>query len=264
MVPEVTGAEPHRPVLIGVSLKMYFDPQATLRWSRSVAAAARAHEALRESRASLVVLPSLPVLHSVVDIFSGTGVQVGAQDLFWEDRGPYTGAVSGADLVQIGCRYVEVGHAEHRQQFGDDDRVVGMKVAAAMRNGLIPILCVGEEHDEGIAAAQAWCIDQLDSALGWIDPAAEAVSLVVAYEPVWAIGRDKSAGADHVVAVTSAITQWLELKPQLAGSPVVYGGSAGPGTFSELGNSVDGLFLGRFAHDPAALISILDEVVAVR
>jgi triosephosphate isomerase len=88
----------------------------------------------------LIVLPSFPSLPEVLSIFAGTAVEVGAQDLFWEDRGPYTGAVSGADLRQIGCSYVEVGHVERRRVFGEDNKVASRKLTAALRNGLTPII----------------------------------------------------------------------------------------------------------------------------
>src|SRR5665213_1368128 len=99
---------PHRQIEIAVSLKMYLDHAHTVSWS--------------------------------------TAVAVGAQDLFWEDRGPYTGAVSGADLRQIGCSYVEVGHVERRRVFGEDRKVARRKLTAALRNGLTPIICVGEDQ----------------------------------------------------------------------------------------------------------------------
>jgi triosephosphate isomerase len=239
---------------------MYLDSWSTLAWSKRVADMARRHEAFVRDRISLVVLPSMPSLPAVIDIFAGTTVQVGAQDLFYEDRGPYTGAVSGTDLAQIGCRFAEVGHAE-RRLFGDDDRVVQMKVAASLRNGLTPILCIGELHDSSMAAAQMWCLQQLESGLGWMVPDNVVAPVTIAYEPVWAIGKDQPANSEHVVAMCEAIKSWLRQRPHLSGSAVIYGGSAGPGTLSGLSDAVDGLFLGRFAHDPAALESILDEVL---
>lgn len=250
-----------RKTLIGVSLKMYFDPARTLAWSARVAEIVRHHDAVSSGSVSLVVFPSLPVLHSVIDIFAGTGVRVGAQDLFQHDRGPYTGAISGADLAQIGCQFAEVGHAERRRQFGDDDQVVSMKVAAAVRNGLTPLLCIGEPYNGPVASAGEWCLGQLESAVSLLSPANGNIALVVAYEPVWAIGQSEAAGAEHVIAVSTAIRSWLGQRPHLAGSPVIYGGSAGPGTLPDLGDAVDGLFLGRFAHDPAALDSILDGLI---
>ena len=247
------------PVFLGVSHKMYFDPQQTLSWSRAVADMARRSEAIRSQRVSLVVLPSLPVLASVVDVFAGAEVQVGAQDLFHEDRGAFTGAVSAYDLRQIGCGYAEIGHAERRAMFGDDDRIVRLKVAAAIRNGLTPILCIGEPQKTSREAAQAWCLQQLESALGWLVDERQSVPLVVAYEPVWAIGQSRAADDEHLQFVIPAIRDWLQQRPSVADARLIYGGSAGPGTLTRLAGLVDGLFLGRFAHDLAALAAILGE-----
>ncbi|MDA3920886.1 MAG: triose-phosphate isomerase [Salinisphaera sp.] len=252
-------AIPKRPRLIGVSLKMYFDVARTLAWSKEVAAIAGRHSALAGGQTSLLVLPSLPVLAKTVDIFADTPVQLGAQDLFWEDRGAFTGAVSGADLAQIGCRYVEVGHAERRALFGDDDAAVRLKTAAAVRNGLIPLLCIGEQEQGSVQDAGDACVAQLESALDQFDTVEGRVAVAVAYEPVWAIGQAEAASAEHVIAVSRRIRAWLRERPLLAGAALIYGGSAGPGTLAQLNDAVDGLFLGRFAHDPDALSTILDE-----
>lgn len=253
-------SQPQR--LIAVSLKMYLDPRQTLAWSRAVAELAARHEALRSGQAQLLVVPSLPVLSQVVDLLRPTGAMVGAQDLFWEDRGAFTGAVSGADLVQIGCRYAEVGHAERRSLFAETDAMVRDKTGAAVRNGLTPLLCIGEPTAGGSDQAIAFCQAQLASALDQFTPTDGVIPLAVAYEPVWAIGQPQAAASEHVAAVCRGIKNWLAQRPVLAGAPVIYGGSAAPGTLTELGDAVDGLFLGRFAHDPEALARIFDETLA--
>ena len=258
-LPEVTGGG--RPIVIGVGLKMYLDPAQTLAWSETVAAIARKHEAVVFGRVSLFVLPTFPMLSAVIDVFADTRVRVGAQDLFWEDRGAFTGEVSGADLRQLGCRLVEVGHAERRGLFGEDDEIVALKLAAAIRNGLRPVLCVGEHERGGVDEAGASCIRQLESALSRVDSDA-AAPIIVAYEPEWAIGAEQSAGSGHVAAVVATLRSWLDAQPRLSGSRVIYGGSAGPGLLTEFGSAVDGLLLGRFAHDPAALEAVLDEAVS--
>lgn len=251
-----TGAR----TIIGVSLKMYFDPRRTLEWTHQVAELARSHPALTTGQTELVVLPSFPTLPQVIDIVAGTGVAVGAQDLFYEDRGAFTGAVSGADLRQLGCRYVEIGHIERRRYFGEDDQIINLKVAAALRNGLTPLLCIGEFDDEPLDASTD-CIAQLDSAVAGLALGAGRLPLLVAYEPAWAIGMDQPASAEHVVATTTAIRSWLDERPALRGTPIIYGGSAGQGLLSELGGAASGLFLGRFAHDAEALNAILDEAM---
>jgi triosephosphate isomerase len=229
---------------IGISLKMYFGRARTAEWCRAVAGIARSHPAVTDGLARLVVLPSDPYLLDASAVFASTPVRIGGQDIFWEDEGPFTGEVSGAQLRELGCDYVEIGHAERRRLFGEDDEVIAAKTAAALRNGLKPILCVGEQRRSTVEAAAAECVAQLHS----------SGPVVVAYEPVWAIGADEPASPGYIAAVCRA------LRSHVSG-PVIYGGSAKPGLLTQLGEGVDGLFLGRFAHDPSAVAAILDEVV---
>lgn len=248
-------------VTLGVGLKMYFDPAGTAAWSAAVAELARTHDAVVDGLVDLFVLPSFPMIPATVAAFAGTRVQVGAQDLLWEDRGAFTGGVSGLDLVALGCTHVEVGHAERRRVFGEDDEVIGSKLAAAVRTGLTPVFCVGERERAAPDAAVADCVAQLSTALATLPPDRGPVSLVVAYEPEWAIGADEPAGVDHVRAVTSQLRDHLATAPQVGSARVIYGGSAGPGLLPQLAGAADGLFLGRFAHDPAAVALMLDEAL---
>lgn len=254
-----SAPSPRPPIVLGVSLKLYLDVESTVKWSRAVADLARAHPALAQGRVRLFVLPSLPALPRVREAFAGTLVGVGAQDLFWEDRGPFTGAVSGADLKAIGCAYAEVGHAERRALFGDDDEAVRRKLAAALRNGLTPVLCVGESVESGADAAAVQTGDELESALGALPRAGSGRELIVAYEPRWAIGQAEAASPDHVGTVIGELRATLKADSRVPAASVLYGGSAQPGTLSALAGRADGLFLGRFAHDPRRLALILDE-----
>ena len=240
---------------IGISLKMYFGRARTAEWCRAVAGIARTHAAVTEDHARLVVLPSHPYLLEASILFGDTPVSIGGQDLFWKDEGAFTGEVSGAQLRELGCNYVEIGHAERRRIFGEDNEIVAAKTAAAFRNGLIPLLCVGEERPSSVEASTDECVAQLDAAL-----ATAAGPVVVAYEPVWAIGAAEPASPAHIAGVCSALRSHLS-HSGVAGGQVIYGGSAKPGLLTQLGEGVDGLFLGRFAHDPAAVATILDEVV---
>ena len=249
-------------VLLGVSLKMYFDQNRTRSWCTEVAELARRHESVVSGDVTLVVLPGFTSLAMAVEIFSGTGVSVGAQNLFWEDRGAFTGEVSGADLTDVGCTFVEIGHAERRALFGEGPAVIARKLAAAARNGLTPILCVGESSPGTAREAAQACIEQLDAALIEISPTDRGMPLVVAYEPEWAIGAAEPAKSDYVAAVAILLREWLGTRLGESNARVIYGGSAGPGLLSELGASVDGLFLGRFAHDATSLEKILDEAAA--
>lgn len=250
-------------MILGVSLKLYLDVARTREWARVVATIARGHAAVRSGAVRLFVLPSLPALPAVRDVLALTGVEVGAQDLHSVDRGPYTGAVSGTDLHDVGCRLVEVGHAERRHVFGETDEVVRDKLAAAFRNGLTPVLCVGEPVETTAEAAAAVCIDQLETALAGSSEVIDGAELIVAYEPEWAIGAASSASPEHVRAVVGELRRRLAGIDGLRSASVIYGGSAQRGTLASLGDGVDGLFLGRFAHDPAELARIIDEAAQV-
>jgi triosephosphate isomerase len=240
---------------IGISLKMYFGRTRTADWCHAVADIADWHPAVTDDLAQLVVLPSHPYLFEVGALFADTPVRIGAQDLFWEDEGAFTGEVSGAQLRELGCDYVEIGHAERRRVFGEDDKIIAAKTAAAFRNGLTPLLCVGEQRLSSVKAATAECVAQLDSALS-----SAPGPVVVAYEPQWAIGAAEPASPPYIAAVCGALRSHMARGP-VTGSQVIYGGSAKPGLLTQLKDAVDGLFLGRFAHDPSALTMILDEVV---
>jgi triosephosphate isomerase len=254
------GAQRAR-LAIGVSLKMYLGPHRTREWIADVLDRTAGHPALTRGAAELFVLPAFTDLTAVLDATHGSAIAVGAQDLFWADEGPYTGEVSGSALRTLGCRYAEIGHAERRRLFGEDDRVVAAKLAAALRNQLQPVLCVGETEALPAAAAADACAGQLDAALAAADRLPGPIT--VAYEPVWAIGAAQPADPDHVAEVCAALRRELRDRPDRAGSRVIYGGSAGPGLLTGLGPAVDGLFLGRFAHEPAALAQVLDEAHAL-
>jgi triosephosphate isomerase len=239
-----TASTSTAPRVVGVSLKMYFGHAQTLDWIEQVGALARRHEAVVDGRVRLFVIPGYLSVAASVTALAGTGVLVGAQDLASADRGAFTGEVGGPELAEVGVSVVEVGHAERRSLFGETDEVVAEKTAAALRNGISPVLCIGERERMTPEDAAAECLRQLGSAL------ADAVAgpVIVAYEPVWAIGAAEPAEPAYVVA-------------DRVGSSVIYGGSAGPGLLTALGDDVDGVFLGRFAHDVAALEAVLDEAL---
>jgi triosephosphate isomerase len=257
-----SGARVLAPVVVGVSLKMYFDRARTLEWSREVAAIAAEHEAVRSGLVDLVVLPGFTTLVEVAAVLEPTSARLGAQDLFWEDRGAYTGEVSGSDLAELGCTFAEIGHAERRSVLGETDDMVADKVAAAVRNSLTPLLCVGELTEGSPEDAATECIAQLRASLSRVE--GDVPSLVLAYEPVWAIGAAAAASPTHISAVSALVREWLDAQPSIASSRVIYGGSAGPGLLGRLGPSIDGLFLGRFAHDANALATVLDEALALQ
>ncbi|QEA27291.1 triosephosphate isomerase [Microbacterium sp. CBA3102] len=244
-------------MLIGASLKMYFSHARTREWVSAVEELLDAHPA--RDAVTAFVLPQYPSIPA--SIAHGGRLLVGAQDVAAEDRGPFTGEVSAEVLAELGCRFVEVGHAERRRLFGDTEEVIAAKVRAALRHVLIPIICVGEaERVDADGAAQV-CIRQVRSALEAADAADVGGEIVIAYEPVWAIGAPEPADPAHIRGVCGRLR--TQFGSGARGAKVIYGGSAGPGLLSGIAESVDGLFLGRFAHDPAAVRDILDEVDAL-
>ncbi|HTU62003.1 MAG TPA: triose-phosphate isomerase, partial [Polyangiales bacterium] len=141
----------------------------------------------------VAVAPVFTALTKVADVVSGSAVALAAQDVFWETQGAFTGEVGPAQLADVGCKYVIVGHSERRQLFGETDDNVGRKAKAVLAHRMAPIICVGETLQEREAGqAEAVVVRQLRAALAGIG-AQEAARVVIAYEPVWAIGTGKTA-----------------------------------------------------------------------
>ena len=261
------GRQAGRRYLVGMSTKMYFSHARTLQWCREAIELSRLHPAVLGGHAELFVLPGFLSVGSVVQQLgsagsAGTYWSVGAQDVCWADDGPYTGEVSAGQLAEVGARLVEVGHAERRRLFGEDESVVAAKTAAILRHGLTPVLCIGEAERLSQAAAVEVCLSQIAAALGPARAAGCRVRIGGAAEPVWAIGASEPAGVEHIGGVCGPLRAALADDPDYFGD-VIYGGSAGPGLLREVGEHVDGLFLGRFAHDPQAIKGILDDVLVL-
>ena len=176
----------------------------------------------------VVIFPPFTALETVADAIDGKHVGYGAQDLHWEDKGAFTGAVSGAMIADICAEYVLVGHSERRSIFGDNEKIVASKIIAAYRNGLKPLLCVGENLAEREAGKTARKINmQLKSALRVIS-AEDAENLVVAYEPIWAIGSGKAATPEDALEVCNLIREKISkiFTPDIARKVrILYGGS---------------------------------------
>ena len=247
----------NRPLYIGVSTKMYMGYQASLRWLSEVRSIVddRPGLAAEDSPVRVFVIPSFPVLEPAARILAGSPVLLGAQNCAWGD-GPLTGEVSPGMLAELGVSLVEIGHAERRRLFAEDDAVVARKVRAAVGHSLTPLLCIGEPDKLDAGAAADFCVGQVLAATE--GDFALAARLVLAYEPVWAIGAQEPAPPQHVNAVLTRIRGALG-----PGCPIIYGGSAGPGLLPQL-PAADGLFLGRFAHDAANLARVLDEALLLR
>lgn len=254
VIPEnSTSAVGPRPV-VGVSLKLYFGLARTRAWLAEVAALRDALAALPRP-VDLFVLPAFPALADARELLAGTGIAYGAQDVHWAESGAWTGEVSAGMLAETGARYVEVGHAERRRHFGETDETVAAKTRAATHAGLIPVICAGERRADSLADASEETLTQVRAALSGAVPGSE---VVIAYEPVWAIGAREPAPADHVRAVAGAIRG--ALRDHDVHGRLIYGGTAGPGTYTELRGAVDGLFLGRLAHDTEGLRKVVEEI----
>ena len=196
----------------------------------------------------VVIFPPFTALETVADAIDGKHVGYGAQDLHWEDGGAYTGAISGAMIADICAEYVLVGHSERRTIFGENEKIVASKIIAAYRNGLKPVLCVGENLEEREAGKTARKINmQLKSALRVITPE-QAENLVVAYEPIWAIGSGKAATAEDALEVCTLIrnkigkifTEDIARKVR-----ILYGGSVNEKNAADFNISgIDGVLVG--------------------
>jgi triosephosphate isomerase len=207
------------------------------------------------ARTEVAVLPPFISVRSVQTLIDGDNllIEYGAQDLSPHDSGAYTGDVGGPMLAKLGCRFVVVGHSERRQYHGEDDALVNAKVLAAHRNGLVPILCVGETLDVRERGDQlAHTLGQLDGALANV--VVEPELLVLAYEPVWAIGTGEVATPQDAQEVCAALRARLAERyaPEVAdGVRVLYGGSVKAANCAELlGQAdVDGALVGGASLD---------------
>lgn len=196
----------------------------------------------------VVIFPPFTALETVADAIDGKHVGYGAQDLHWEDKGAFTGAVSGAMIADICAEYVLVGHSERRTIFGENEKIVASKIIAAYRNGLKPMLCVGEDLAEREAGKTARKINmQLKSALRVIS-AEDAENLVVAYEPIWAIGSGKAATPEDALEVCTLIREKIGqiFTPDIARKVrILYGGSVNEKNAASFNLSgIDGVLVG--------------------
>lgn len=205
----------------------------------------------------VVICPPFPALGAVAEAIRGAGqwgvVGLGGQNLHWEDHGAFTGEVSAAMLADIGCHYVIVGHSERRRLFGETDDGVARKMRAARRAGLTPILCVGETLEaRRRGETETVILRQLDAALEGMEegPAGPGGGLVVAYEPVWAIGTGENASGDEAARVVAQVIRerlGKRLGPAAAGEVrVLYGGSVSPDNIGEFMAypTIDGALVG--------------------
>ncbi|KAI8292297.1 hypothetical protein K4K60_007897 [Colletotrichum sp. SAR11_57] len=256
------AASPQRR-LIGLSTKAYFPLQRTIDFTKEVQSQLSSLPANTFENVDIFLIPDFVSIYPVSQLlkFSTVPIRLGAQDCHWEDFGAYTGEVSPSVLSEAGVSIVEVGHAERRRIFGEDDQITAKKAAAASRNGMAPLICIGEKTRGDVQVALDECQTQVDQALADIPDSAE---VIIAYEPVWAIGADQPASEDHVISVVKGIRSYESMKKRTGSTRVIYGGSAGPGLFEKFGEAVDGLFLGRFGHDATRFMKTISEVASFK
>ena len=210
----------------------------------------------------VMIAPPFTALAQVSDVVRGSCVSLGAQNLFWEAQGAFTGAISPAMLVSAGCKYVIIGHSERRQYFNETDETVNKRIKAAFDNDLIPVMCVGESEKERESKNTFSVLDK-QVKKGLEDFSADNLKrLVIAYEPVWAIGTGKTATSEQAQEVHRFLRSVLEKSfgNMLAKSiRILYGGSVKPNNIAELMAmpDVDGALVGGASLDPETFSKIV-------
>ncbi len=209
-----------------------------------------------------VLAPPFTALQAVAEMIKGTDIALSAQNLHWEDKGAFTGEISAEMLLDLGCKYVIIGHSERRQLFGETDGTVNKKLRQALNKGLQPIVCVGEILKEREAGTASGVIErQVTGALQGVT-AAEMAKVIIAYEPVWAIGTGKTATPDQANEIHSFIRDRVQASygKEIAGSlRIQYGGSVTPENVSALMAmpDIDGALVGGASLKPESFAAIV-------
>ncbi|NLB88311.1 MAG: triose-phosphate isomerase [Syntrophomonadaceae bacterium] len=209
----------------------------------------------------IAICPPFTCLESVSNLLSNSKVALGAQNLFWKEKGDYTGEISPTMLVDVGCKYVIVGHSERRHILGETDLIVNRKLKAALEAGLIPILCVGETLQERENnRAKEVIKDQLMASLE--DVNLNAPNIVIAYEPVWAIGTGVNASSEDAQEMCLYIRNKLNelYGEELASNiPILYGGSVKENNLADFLNEkdVDGALVGGASLDAQSFAELI-------
>jgi len=202
-------------------------------------------------------------LPALVEAVRGTSIKIGAQNLHWEENGAYTGEISGLMLKDLGVEYVIIGHSERRAYFAETDDTVNKKTHAAFKYGLTPIVCVGEKLEERESGAtKDVCKVQTEAAFAGLS-AAQATQVVVAYEPIWAIGTGKSStseDAEDVIAYIRSVIASLFDATTAAAVRIQYGGSVKPGNIREYMSqpNIDGALVGGASLEPASYVQLVE------
>jgi triosephosphate isomerase len=202
-------------------------------------------------------------LPAAIESVRGTNIEIGAQDLYWLKEGAYTGEISAPMLSAIGCRWVIIGHSERRQYFGETDETVSKKTVAALEVGLLPIVCVGERLEQRESGTTtAVLAAQFAGGLAALSPE-QFAQIVIAYEPVWAIGTGKTATPEIAAEAHGFIRDEIRDKfgtPAAESCRILYGGSVKPDNIKSLmaQEEVDGALVGGASLDPASFASMVN------
>lgn len=247
-----------KPVIAG-NWKMY----KTIAEARELAMAV-ARDFSGASQASLILIPPFTAIQEVKKTVSGTEIKVGAQDVFWEEKGAFTGEISPLQLREAGCDFVVVGHSERRQYFGETDETVRKKTLAALTHDLTPIVCIGETLEERESGQTLSRIQsQLESSVFSLDQA-NFSPVILAYEPIWAIGTGRNATPEQAQEVHSYIRSLIASRygKTLADYAIIlYGGSVKPNNAFSLSveKDVDGFLVGGASLEAESFLAIARE-----
>lgn len=214
------------------------------------------------TKTEIVVCPTFVSLTTARDALQSSNVKLGAQNLFWEESGAFTGEISGTQLKNVGCEYVIIGHSERRQYFNETDATVNKRLKAALNAGLLPIVCVGETLEERESENTFTVIEnQISGAFAGISAAAMA-KITIAYEPVWAIGTGKTASPAQAEEVHAFIRNKIAnlFNQQISENIIIqYGGSVKPSNAFELLSqpNIDGALVGGASLDAESFAGIV-------
>ncbi|MFC5700691.1 triose-phosphate isomerase [Cohnella faecalis] len=210
-----------------------------------------------------VICAPFTALPALVEAVKGTTIKVGAQNLHFEDNGAFTGEISGVMLKDLGVHYVIIGHSERRQYFGETEEIVNKKTHAAFKHGLTPIVCVGEKLEEREAGTTNEVVRvQTEGAFVGLS-AEQASEVVIAYEPIWAIGTGKSstaADANETISYIRGVVAGLYGADVASKVRIQYGGSVKPNTVAEyMGQpDIDGALVGGASLEPASYVALVE------
>jgi triosephosphate isomerase len=199
----------------------------------------------------VVIAPPFTAISAFAEVMAGTGVKVSAQNVHWEGKGAYTGMISAPMLLEHGVTHAIVGHSEPRKYYSETDEQINLRARSAQKHGIVPILCVGESDSQREAGeAERVIRRQVEQGVDGLDPA----RLIVAYEPIWAIGTGKTCEAAEANRICGLIREWVGY-PEVV---IQYGGSVNPATIDQLmaQSDIDGVLVGGASLDPEGFARI--------